>query len=203
MIKNLLFDLGGVIMDIRRADAVRALGALGMRDADVFLGEYGQQGDFLALERGEVSPAEFRDRLRRHIGNDALTDRQLDEAFEEFLTGIPVGRLRELERLRAKYHIYLLSNTNAIMWDGKIRSEFTKDGKTIDHYFDAMVTSFEVHAYKPEPEIFDAAVRICGIKPQETLFFDDSAANVEAARRFGFNAVVVPCGAEFTSLYNL
>lgn len=203
MIKNLMFDLGGVIMEICRMNAVDALRDLGMTDADEYLGEYEQRGDFLALERGEITPEEFRDRLRRHIGRTDISDEAIDAAFSRFLTGIPVRRLRELEALHRHYNIYMLSNTNAIMWNGEIMSEFRKDGHDMDYYFDAVVPSFAVHAYKPEAAIFEAAGRICGIRPEETLFFDDSQRNVDAARALGFNAVLVPEGAEFTSLYDL
>ncbi len=190
-------------MSIRRDNAVKALEQLGMRDANGFLGEYEQKGDFLALERGEITTAEFHDRLRAHIGRPDLTDTEIDKAFEQFLIGIPVKRLRELEELHKKYRICMLSNTNAIMWNGVILNEFKKAGHDINYYFDAVVTSFEVHAYKPEAAIFKAAERICGIKPDETLFFDDSQRNVDAARALGFNAVLVPPDAEFTTLADL
>ena len=202
-IKNLLFDLGGVIMNIRRDNAVKALEELGMRDANRFLGEYEQKGDFLALERGEITPAEFRDRLRAHIGRQDLSDGMIDSAFEKFLIGIPVSRLRELEALHKKYRICMLSNTNALMWNGVILTEFKNDGQDVNYYFDAIVTSFDVHAYKPEAAIFSAAEQICGIKPDETLFFDDSQRNVDAARALGFNAVLVPPCSEFATLADL
>lgn len=200
MITTLLFDLGGVIMDIRRERAVEALGTLGMTDADRYLGAYEQQGDFLALERGDITAAEFRDRLRRHIGNPSLSDRCIDEAFEEFLIGIPVHRLRALERLHDRYRICMLSNTNPIMWDGMIRSEFTKDGHDMDYYFDATVASFAVNAYKPDARIFEEAIRICDLNPAETMFYDDSQRNVDAARALGFNATLVPEGVDITTL---
>lgn len=198
MIKNLLFDLGGVIMDIRREDCVRAKG-LGMVHPEDFLGEYSQKGPFMELEEGKISPGEFRDRLRS-IMPAGVTDLQIDEAFCDFLVGIPVARLRELESLRKSYNIYLLSNTNAIMWDSKIADEFMKDGHNVDYYFDGMVTSFEAKSLKPSPEIFHYLVDKLGLVPSETLFFDDSEANVKAARSLGFNAVVVRPGDEFANL---
>ena len=196
-IKNLLFDLGGVIMDLRRDNAVEALKQLGLAEADDFLGLYGQKGPFLALEKGLVTPEEFRNQVRREIGDPTVTDARLDEAFNRFLVGIPVERLRELERLRLKYKIYLLSNTNAIMWDSKIAQEFRKDGHDVNYYFDGIVTSFEEHLYKPDAAIFDRVFEKFGILPCETLFFDDSEANVESAERLGIPSVHVAPGTEF------
>lgn len=190
--KNLMFDLGGVIMDIRRENAVRALMEIGLKDADSLLGVYGQKGAFLALEKGLITPAEFRTELRKMIGNNNVTDKQIDAAFCKFLIGIPESKLHELEAFRAQGHrIFLLSNTNALMWDEFILPEFTKLGKDINHYFDGLVTSFEAHAYKPDPDIFRRVIDTCHIAPGETLFFDDSAENCEASRKMGFHAVHV------------
>ena len=188
---NVMFDLGGVIMDIRRENAVEALKKIGMTNADELLGVYGQKGAFLALEKGLISEAQFRDALRHEIDGD-VTDEQIDEAFGRFLIGIPVDRLRQLDDLRARgYKIYLLSNTNPIMWHGIILDEFCKDGKTIDDYFDGIITSFDVHAYKPDPAIFARAIEKFGFSPSATIFLDDSAANCEAARNIGFQAAHV------------
>lgn len=185
MIKNLMFDLGGVIMEIDRMQAVRALQALGMRDVDKMLGDYGQTGPFLQLEKGEISPEEFHQEIHK-LMPAGVTDDQIDEAFEKFLVGIPVERLRKLEELHKDYNIYLLSNTNKIMWDGFIADEFRKDGHDMSYYFDGTVASFEARAYKPDAEIFRIAERRFGIKPEETIFFDDSKANCEAAAKLGF-----------------
>lgn len=88
MIKNLLFDLGGVIMNLDRDRCVRAFEALGMRDADEFLGVYGQKGAFLALERGDIDADEFRREIRPLFDRE-VTDEEIDSAFNQFLTGIP------------------------------------------------------------------------------------------------------------------
>ncbi len=199
MIKNLLFDLGGVIMDLDRDRCVRAFNDLGMADAEELLGVYGQKGAFLALERGDIDAAEFRRRIRPMFSHP-VTDDEIDRAFDQFLLGIPDHRLRQLRELRKNYGIYLLSNTNPIMFKGFIADQFRKEGLSMADYFDGIVASYEARCYKPDREIFDYTRKNCGIDGDETLFFDDSAANVEAARDAGFKAVHVPVGAEFTDI---
>lgn len=199
MVKNLLFDLGGVIMDIRRENCIESLKRLGMADPGMFLGEYVQAGPFGELESGKISPAEFRDELRKWLPA-GVTDEEIDSAFEDFLIGIPLHRLHELEELRKKFSVYLLSNTNPIMWNDRIAGEFKKDGKTISHYFDGMVTSFESKCMKPDARIFEDVVEKFGIKPEETIFLDDSASNTAAAEKLGFKTITVIPGAEFAEL---
>lgn len=196
MIRNLMFDLGGVIMDIRRQDCIDAFSRLGMQDPGALLGEYSQAGVFGRLESGEIDAAAFRDEIRGMLP-DGVTDGMIDEAFCAFLTGIPERRLQALRQLRHQYRIYLLSNTNPIMWNSRIAEEFRKEGEDIDFYFDGTLTSYEAKCMKPDRRIFEEAARKFGIVPSETLFFDDSESNVKAAREAGFRAVLVPQGQEF------
>lgn len=200
MIKNLLFDLGGVIMDLDRDRCVRAFESLGMKDADDFLGVYGQKGAFLALESGEIDADEFHRQVRPMIDRPEVSDREIDGAFNQFLVGIPRHRLEALRELRRDYGVYLLSNTNPIMVEGKIAEEFRQEGREMADYFDGVFTSYEAKCCKPGKAIFDYAERKGGLVPEETLFFDDSQANVDAARSYGFKAVVVKPGDEFASL---
>ncbi len=196
-IKNLLFDLGGVIMDIEKQRCVDAFVRLGLPDTDAFFGEYGQTGPFGMLEEGLISIDEFHAQVRALIPGD-VTDEQIDSAFNEFLIGIPVERLRRLEELHSLgFKIYLLSNTNPVMWNSKIAGEFKKDGKTIDSYFDGISVSFEAKALKPSAEIFEYTIGTLGIVPDETVFFDDSEDNLRGAERFGFHTAHVKPGREF------
>lgn len=198
MIKNLLFDLGGVIIDIERQRCVDAYTALGLKDADSYFGEYAQTGIFMAIEDGSMSVDEFHAAMRRLLP-EGVTDYQIDNAFQKFIVGIPEHRLKALRDLRRRgFGIYLLSNTNPIMWRGVIANEFGKEGLRREDYFDGMVTSFEARSAKPDLGIFRYTAENLGIDPAETLFFDDSAANVEAARRVGYQAVHVLPGTEFT-----
>lgn len=199
-VRNLLFDLGGVIMNLRRENCVEALEQLGLKDADEMLGLYCQTGPFMQLEEGKITPAEFRVEIRRRIGCE-VSDAEMDDAFNRFLLGIPVERLRALESLRKQYKIYMLSNTNAIMFDSKIKTDFQIDGKNREDYFDGMCLSYEEGCAKPDPQIFHNVLDKFGIKAEETLFFDDSQANLEAAARLGFRTWLVEPGTEFMEAF--
>lgn len=199
-VKNLLFDLGGVIMDIRRENCVKALEQLEVSGIGEMLGVYCQQGAFLQLEEGKITPAEFRDYVRGKSAR-TLSDEEIDTAFDAFLVGIPVARLHALESLRNHYKIYVLSNTNAIMYNQGIRREFEKDGKHREDYFDGICTSFEEGVAKPDRRIFEAVVRKFGIRPEETLFFDDSQTNLDAASQLGFKTWLVAEGTEFMEAF--
>ena len=196
MIKNLLFDPGGVIIDIRRENCVKAFQELGMSDIGEFLGDYGQKGAFKLLEEGALTPDEFRAEIMKSCPGGTAGS-QIDDAFNQFLVGIPAYRLEALAGLRRRYGVYLLSNTNKIMWDSRIAEEFRKiPGREMDSYFDGTVTSFEARALKPSAEIFGYAVRKLGIVPEETLFLDDSQENIRAAVALGFHGAVVPASGD-------
>ena len=86
------------------------------------------------------------------------------------------------------------------MFRSKIADEFRQEGNSMDDYFDGVVTSFEARSYKPDRKIFDYAAEKFGILPEETLFFDDSQKNVDAARSYGYQAIKVNPGDEFATL---
>ncbi len=198
MIKNLLFDLGGVIIDIRRQDCVDAFEAIGLENADSYFGLYSQEGIFMAIEDGSLDTDGFHHAMHKLLPA-GVTDRQIDDAFQRFITGIPAHRLEALRQLRSQgYRLYLLSNTNPVMWNDIIAREFRKEGREREDYFDGIVTSFTAKALKPSREIFEYTCRTLDIKPEETLFFDDSAANTRAAAELGFATATVEPGTEFT-----
>ena len=199
MIKNLLFDLGGVIMDIRRLNCVASFERLGMKNADSFLGEYSQKGPFLQLEEGAISEEEFRTAVRALIDGE-VSDEQIDSAFCDFLVGIPKYRLEQLRQLKKSYNIYMLSNTNSIMWRSRIAEDFRQEGLEREDYFDGIVTSFEARSIKPNAKIFHTVVEKLGINPNETLFLDDSQKNLDAAAQLGFHTLLVTPGSEFFEL---
>ena len=184
----LLFDLGGVIMNIKRECAVKAFEELGMADADGFFDPYEQHGSFGLLEAGQISADEFRADVRGQFRPE-VTDDEIDSALCEFLRGIPAERLERLKELRQKgYKVYMLSNTNRIMWDRYVLKAFPGG---LDNYFDGIVTSFEAGVCKPDAKIYDYAIKKLGLNPEDTTFFDDGPANIAAAEKSGFKTRLI------------
>ncbi|MDE7159747.1 MAG: HAD family phosphatase [Muribaculaceae bacterium] len=189
-IENIIFDLGGVVIDLDRDKAVSALQELGLKEADEMLGLYRQEEPFLGLETGRMSAGEFFDLLREKC--PGATDMMLTSAFNEFLRGIPDARLEMLRRMRmAGYRIFVLSNTNPVMYNSWIAEAFRKEGGSVNDYFDGIVVSFQELTCKPDPVIFTTVMRRYGLDPARTLMLDDSDANCRAAASTGMHALRV------------
>lgn len=187
-IDNVIFDLGGVVVDLDRDRAVKALERLGLKNADEMLGLYGQQEPFYGLETGERSTAEFFDIVRSQM-NPGVTDKEITDAFNEFLVAIPIERLQMLRRMRmAGFRIFVLSNTNPVMFNTWIDRAFRQEGATVNDYFDGVVVSFEELMCKPNVAIFRTLMRRYGLDPARTLMLDDSDKNCRAAAEAGAHA---------------
>ena len=200
-IKNLLFDQGGVIVDIERDRCLEELRRLGMETPERFVGLYKQDGPFFALENGDITLDEFHDELRPLMPS-GVTNEQMDYAFSSFIVGIPLHRLQALRQLRKRYKTYILSNTNPLMFEGVIARNFAQEGLDVNAYFDGVTVSYLAHSNKPDRKIFDYAIATMGIVPEETLFFDDGQENLDAASRLGFKTALVEPGCEFIDIIN-
>lgn len=201
-IKNILFDMGGVLIDLDRLQAVKAFESLGFKDINDYLGDYGQKGAFLELEDGKISEAEFYEKIRRHIPH--ASDEEIANAFMQFLQGLPLYKLAMLRKLKEKgYRMMLLSNTNPLMFSRICDTYFKQEGLTVNDYFDDLFLSYEMGAIKPDPEIFRKVLADANIKADETLFIDDSQANLDAAQIFGFETYLAPQNQDFSAIFHL
>lgn len=197
MIKNLLFDLGGVIIDIRRQQCIDSFTRLGMGRVAELLDDYAQRGPAQAIEEGKIDPAQFCHELRQYTGVNADDD-SIRRAFASFVVGLPPRRLHELRRLQADYNTLYLSNTNPIMWELANGPLLGQEGHPIDYYFNlGGVKSYEAGVTKPDPKIFEILQQQTGIRPDETLFYDDSINNCRVAQSLGFHTIHVEPGTEF------
>lgn len=187
-IKNLVFDLGGVIIDLDRDRAVRSFQAIGVDDADELIDAYEQKWIFQDLETGRIGVDEFCRELREHTGKP-LTFEAICKAWLGFVVDVPQYKLDYISGLRAAgYQVYLLSNTNPIIQLQWAQTPlFTAAGRPLNAYFDKLYTSYEIGITKPDPRIFHAMLRDSGILPSESLFIDDGKKNIDVARTLGFH----------------
>lgn len=200
-IKNLVFDMGGVLVDLDREACIRAFREIGYPEAADLLDPYRQSGIFLQLEEGKVSPEQLHDYIRDKTGR-AIDSRAIDNALERFVTGLPLYKLEMLRNLRHSFRVYLLSNTNAIMMPGIRTRYFTQEGLRMEDYFDGIFLSYEMQLAKPTPAIFEKMLREGGFQAEESLFVDDSPANIETARKLGFYTYLARPGEDFRPIFN-
>ena len=200
-IRNLLFDLGGVIINLDRQRCVDALTALGDEKADEMLDLSVQRGTLMDLEEGKISPSDFFKRMRQKIGK-AVSDEEIVHALNELLIGIPLDRLTLLRKLRQRFNVMMLSNTNRIMFDTKIAECFAQEGLSITDYFDDVYLSYRLKSCKPDIAIFKKVIELSRIVPQETLFFDDSQKNLDAAASLGFKTFLVTPDRDIVTFFN-
>lgn len=188
---NLLFDFGGVIINIDYQLTLDAMARLHKSGSTISFTQAAQAELFDLMETGRLTPAEFRDGLRQHYALEA-TDAELDSAWNAMLLDVPAERLALIAELRAAgYPTALLSNTNQIHIEEINRRLNTQYGfkHGIADALDRVFYSQQVGLRKPGEEIFRHALREMNWKAEETLFIEDSSQHIETARRLGLHTL--------------
>jgi FMN phosphatase YigB (HAD superfamily) len=191
-IKNIIFDYGNVIFSIDFLRVQQSWNQLGIANPETFFGHKMQDEIFDKFDRGEVTAADFRDYVREKTDNPSLTDDQIDAAWNSILVGIADGNHDLLLKLKDKYRTFLLSNINAIHYDyimNYLKTDFGFDGN--DHLFEKTYYSHLTGKRKPEPAIFEQVLAENNLKPEETLFIDDSPQHLEAAKKLGIQTFLM------------
>lgn len=185
-IRNIIFDLGGVLLNIDPKKTIDALAALGM---DQLISHHGLSYDheiFYQMEQGKVTPEEFRNGVRKLLPQD-VSDDQIDDAWTAMLLDFPAVRVQLVKNLQKEFRIFLFSNTNAIHV-AKYHANFRKQhGFEVSSLFEKDFYSNEIGYRKPSQESFQEIIRLSGINPEESIFIDDSKLNVDAAIVSGLN----------------
>ena len=184
MIKNIIFDWGGVLIHLDKKRCTEAFARLGVEVSDELTNPYGQRADLMDFVKGLMTVPEFHDTVRRVYGAH-LTDGQIDEAWSALLLDIPEYKLDVLLELKKSYRLFLLSNTNAVHWE-EGRKRFDYRGHRAEDFFERIFLSHEIHELKPTPEAFLKVAQLAGIEPTETLFVDDLEVSCKAAEALGF-----------------
>jgi putative hydrolase of the HAD superfamily len=187
-IKNIIFDLGSVLLDIDVEKTLQAFEKLGIPKEK--LQDIYQQPEnfFLLFEKGEISADEFRDRFR-DLSNNHLTDSQIDLAWSAMVVGFQDDIIQLMKYLVIKYRLYLLSNTNEIHVP-VYTNQFKKSsgGVTFEDIFTKIYYSHVLRLSKPDPQIYTHVLKDSGIDPEESIFIDDLFQNVVASNETGLPA---------------
>ena len=199
-IKNIVFDLGGVLIDLDFKSAINGLQKAGFTNVKEQLQAFDREGIFQKFELGEISADEFRASIREN-SNVSLTDEEVDSLWNLMLLESPREKLELILDLRSKYMVYLLSNTNSIHWDYVCKNAFNYRGFRMDDYFEETFLSYEMHLAKPDKAIFEKMLNDANLLPEETLFIDDLEANCKAAEEVGIHAHHYHIGDDLSKIF--
>ena len=188
-IKNIIFDLGGVFLNLDFARTHAAFRALGTHEFDDLWSPATQSALFENYEKGLIDTPGFRQGLRQHLHLADVADSALDQAWNAMLLDIPQERLDWLVRIGEQYRVFLLSNTN-VMHLAHIHKHALppKHRPRLADYFEHAYYSCDIHHRKPEPAAFTHVLQQQRLLAVATLFVDDLPINVQAAREVGLHA---------------
>ena len=189
VIKNIAFDLGGVVIALSYENAIRRFEEIGLPNARQHLDAFHQHGIFGDLESGRISAENFRVELGKIICRELTMD-ECSYAWRGYVESVPQRNLDMLLRLRQQgYKVCLLSNTNPFMMQWACSPAFDGGTHPVDYYFDHLYLSYECRVMKPSPEIFQMMLQGQQATADETLFIDDSPNNCAAAQSLGIHTL--------------
>ncbi len=187
-VKAILFDLGGVLINLNYQNTIDAFQNLGIKNFNELYTQAQQNKLFDDYEIGRVSSFHFINRIL-DLMPPGSNPNQVVHAWNAMILDFPETRLNVLDRLKNGYRLYLLSNTNDLHME-KVRRELGKTSvRHLEDYFDGVFLSQELGMRKPNPETFLEVASKMGVEPEEILFIDDSIQHVESAKNLGFQVL--------------
>ena len=196
MIKNVIFDMGGVIVDVHRDRAIRNFKAIGVSDADQLIDSYHHKGIFFDIENGDIDADEFCRQLCKHADQD-IPRADIESAWRSIIDPPPTYKIEYLQELRKTHKVFMLSNNNSIIMDWACAPGFIATGRSLADYFDKLYLSYQMKCAKPEHKIYTMMLEDAGINASESLFIDDSENNINAAKECGLQTYLVQNGADW------
>lgn len=208
MVKNIIFDFGGVVVHLDPPEAIRRFESMGITDARQQMDIFGQTGVFGQVEKGEISAEEFCSRLAleaQQKGGKFLGKKHPVFTFAEaqwgwmgYMKSVPRKNLDTLLQLKKRYNLFLLSNLNPFLQQWAESTDFSGDGHGLAHYIPSLYYSFQLHDYKPAPSIFNKLLKSAGIRAEESLFIDDSPRNIKGCEAVGIRGMLVEKDEDWT-----
>lgn len=193
-IKNIIFDLGGVILNLDNRRTEEAFTSLGVKDFRSYFG-HGHASDFFReYEVGRISDRQFIDSIRELTGI-SVSDEAIVDSWNALLLDFPPERIQLLKELRRSYRLFLFSNTNALHM-ASFQKTFadTFGGGSLEDYFEKTYYSHLLGMRKPDKESFEYILRENKLDPAETMFVDDAIVNVEGAEQVGLKGLFLRPG---------
>ncbi|MFZ4547929.1 MAG: HAD family hydrolase [Bacteroidales bacterium] len=199
-IKNIIFDLGGVLLNINPLLSLLEFEKLSGIDKETLAQRLVEENVFAKFETGSLNPAQFRDELNRIMGTK-LDDLAIDTAWNTLILDFPFERLQMLQQLRKNYTVYLLSNTNIVHFWHYTGEFFKKYNIRFEDLFDKLFVSYEIGLHKPDAAIYTYVLNDLGINPSETVFIDDSLPNIKAAAGLSINVIHITVEKDVTAYF--
>jgi len=187
-VKAILFDLGGVLINLNYQNTINAFRSLGIDNFENIYSQAQQKNLFNDFETGKISSFHFINRLLDLLPK-GCNPNQVVSAWNAMILNFPANRLDILEKLSVDYKLFLLSNTNDLHME-KVRRELKKTtGRALESFFEKTFLSQEIKLRKPEPEVFLEVAKQIQLDPNEILFVDDSIQHINSAKKIGFQVI--------------
>jgi putative hydrolase of the HAD superfamily len=187
-IQNIIFDLGGVLLNLDLLKTRNTFIRLGVSNFDELL-RIGHAGSFFKdYEAGTLTDDQFID-MARELTHKGTTREEVISAWNDMLLDFPAARIQWLKELKNKYRLFLFSNTNAIHLTAFQKKYLDSYGTPLDDLFEKAYYSHIIRCRKPDVTAFEYVIQDSGVDPSETLFIDDALVNVEGAKQAGLQAI--------------
>lgn len=200
-VDTIIFDLGGVILNLDYQKTIDAFNKLGVKDFEKLYTQANQIDLFNRYETGQISSQHFVNLLLPYLPV-GTTPNKIVHAWNAMILDFPLQRMQLLEKLQNKYTLYLLSNTNDIHLQEVNRSLARTTDKKLNSYFTKAYYSHEIQLRKPHAEIFDFVCKENKLNPHKTIFIDDTIGHVEGSIKAGLQGVHLTKGQTIESLFN-
>ena len=197
--KIIIFDLGGVILNINYQNTINSFKSLGMLNPNLFYSKNNQSEIFNLIETGKISSKKFLSELQKNTKKGTIED--IKDSWNAMLLDLPPGRLNLLNNLRNTHKLFLLSNTNDIHINALISNLGRKKWEYFCSLFNKIYFSHEIKVKKPDLKAFELILNEQKIEPKDILFIDDTYQHIKSAQKLGINCHHLKETEDITTLF--
>ena len=198
-IKNIIFDLGGVILNIDFKKTDDAFHSLGLENFGQHISQFHITDLFLQYETGQIDDIEFIEGVAK-LSDTPMSEDEIVDAWNALLLDFPPERIMLLKKIKTVYRTFLLSNTNSIHLNEFQQRLHNEQGVYLEDLFEKTYYSHVVKLRKPHADIFQLVLNENNLDPSETLFIDDTETNFPEARELGIQIYHLKHGMSITDM---